>query len=233
MRKILSFLLAVTLFFCLNSCKNEESGTLSEQSDTATGGVGTEEALTITEKQGSYRGEDILVLYVENNTEDEYSVTVRASFFDGEGKKAACAEKTKTVFASVETCYIFRPGVKFDRFEYEISPQKKDAKSDGRIEYAKQVKAGVISGNVDFALVITNSFPDVMMLDGCVILFDNKGEIFGVHEFANATSPGYPDSNHVLFDLDGARSEDETTLPENLEGYLEVAYDFEYSPFRR
>ena len=242
MRRIISFfLIVVCAISLLSSC-----GKMEDPSDgdvTFSDGLGNDGAFTVKERKSVYGDEDLVVLYVKNATENEYSVTVTVSFFDTDGKEAAGdMTKTRTVFAELETCYIFRPVAKFDRFEYNLSAEKKDEPSGGGFKYSKQVMANVEPHPVDvhegrenvrtvvtFPLKVYNYFSDRMMMDGCVILFDNRGEVFGIHEFRNAVPPRQDDYNQEQFDLEGVFWEDGSELPESLEGQLEIAYDFEYS----
>ena len=236
----LIFAVVVPLLF---SCSNKEAydGYVS-----ISDGAGNDGAFLVEEKKSSYKEEDLVVLYVKNTTENEYSVTVTVSFFDADGKEAAGdMTKTKTVFSELETCYIFRTNTKFDRFEYILSAEKKDESSGGGFKYEKQVTASVgpdlidvyegaekVRTIVSYPLVVHNYFSDNLEVDGCVILFDNAGEVFGIHEFTNVVPPGQPgqdDCNYIELDLEGVLWEDGVELPENLEGQLEVAYDFEYS----
>ncbi|MBQ6677929.1 MAG: hypothetical protein IJM71_07770 [Clostridia bacterium] len=234
----LIFAVVVPLLF---SCSNKEAydGYVS-----ISDGAGNDGAFLVEEKKSSYKKEDLVVLYVKNTTENEYSVTVTVSFLDADGKEAAGdMTKTKTVFSELETCYIFRTNTKFERFEYNLSAKKKD-ESSGGFKYGKQVTAGVgphmvdvhegaqdIRTIVSFPLMVHNYFSDAMDMKGSVLLFDNCGEVWGIHEFSNVVPPGQDDYNYVEFVIDGVLWEDGFKLPENLEGQLEVAYDFEYSAF--
>ncbi len=240
MRRIIAaFLIALCAVSLFSSCGKK--GSADEGYVKVSDGLGNGEAFSVRERKCAFGGGDLVVLYVRNNTEDEYSVTVTGSFFDAEGKEAAGdMAKTRTVFSGLETCYLFRPSAKFDRFEYKLSSEKKDEPS-GAIKYSNPVTATVgpspvdvhegrenVRTVVDIAFVTENRFPQGMFLDGYLIVFDNKGEIFGIHEYHKHSSTG-KDYKVIGFYLDGVMWEDDMETPENLEGALEVAFDFEYS----
>ena len=129
LKKLVLFLLiavcAVSLF---SSCGKK--GSADEGYVKVSDGLGNGGAFSVRERKCVFGGGDLVVLYVRNNTEDEYSVTVTGSFFDAEGKEAAGdMAKTRTVFSGLEMCYLFRPSAKFDRFEYKLSSERRTSRA--------------------------------------------------------------------------------------------------------
>ncbi len=250
MRRIIAFFLIILctiplLFSCGKEDDTEASQMAEGSSDgdiTISDGSGNDDAFTIEERKSTYGDEDLAILYVKNNTENEYSLTVSVSFFDNDGKETAGdMTKTRTVFSELETCYIFRPMAKFDRFEYNLSAEKKDEPSGGGFKYSKQVTASVgphpsdvyegvenVRAIVDVTFTVQNDFTNDMFLDGKLILFDNQGEIFTIYDYHKDEIKGESWHN-ILFILDEEIWEDGMETPENLEGQLDVAFDFEYS----
>ena len=207
-------------------------------------GEGNRGVFSVKEKKCSFKDSDIVVLYVKNNTENEYTVTVNGSFFTSDGKEASAGiTKSKTIFSGLETCYIFHSSANFDKFNYKIESEKKDAPVGGRIKYENSVTVEISPYPVDemegaenvravvmFFFTVRNDFPDEMFLDGELILFDNRGDIFDIHEYHKSTEKGTGEYG-IMFVLDGIFWEDDLELPENLKGPLDVAFDFEYEIF--
>ena len=250
MRRIIAFFLIILctiplLFSCGKEDDTEASQMAEGSSDgdiTISDGSGNDDAFTIEERKSTYGDEDLAILYVKNNTENEYSLTVSVSFFDTDGKEAAGdMTKTRTVFAGLETCYIFRPMAKFFRFEYKLSAEKKESLSNGGFSIPSHVtvelipnpvdlyeKREIIRATVSYSLKIQNDFPEAKWLSGNFVLFDNTGEIYAIQKFNKSVAAGLGYEMGEII-LDGVSWKDGLTLPENLEGQLEIAFDYEYS----
>ena len=259
MRRIITFI--IIMIFCLSMVACEKSNAVFEDEMTSffnetdikdvlhedsnlyvaddTGIVG---AFTVKEKKKNYKGKDIEILYIKNNTGNEYEITVNGSFLD-ENEKEACngMEKTRTLFINSEICFVFQPGATFDHFEYKLSSEKKEALSNGALTIPSYITFEIAPNPVDvyegrdkvhatlvFELRIQNSFSKEKWISGNLVIFDNTGEVFDILKYNKVTGTNI-DIKMMEIKLESILWEEGMKIPENLEGQLEIAFDYEYS----
>lgn len=152
MKKGLVFLtlLSVTavMLALLNGCaKPTEAGEISEydsesyipitgdgnqtgdSSDNAAGFV-------VRDRKYDYEGNNLVILNVENQTDHNYTVTIKGQYLDADG--AILKEESKTFegfAAGWKNHFFFVPGIPFDRFTYSL-----ETETYGRKCYAKTFK---------------------------------------------------------------------------------------------
>ena len=81
----------------------------------------------IKDKKYAFKGNDLVILSVENQTEDNYSLTINGSYLDKDGKVLKTESQTFEGFsAGLSNYFVFQPGIVFDRFEYTVETKAFD-----------------------------------------------------------------------------------------------------------
>lgn len=81
----------------------------------------------IKDKKYAFKGNDLVILSVENQTEDNYSLTINGSYLDKDGKVLKTESQTFEGFsAGFSNYFVFQPGIVFDRFEYTVATEMFD-----------------------------------------------------------------------------------------------------------
>ncbi len=81
----------------------------------------------IKDKKYAFKGNDLVILSVENQTEDNYSLTINGSYLDKDGKVLKTESQTFEGFsAGFSNYFVFQPGIVFDRFEYTVETKAFD-----------------------------------------------------------------------------------------------------------
>lgn len=241
MKRTIAILLLILCCIIAVSCKSQNPDRTRDYDATVPDNTGIENAFSIKQKKRSYKGNDIVILYLKNNTGNEYFITITGSFLNATGEEAASSvNKTKTLFENSEICFVFQPGVTFDNFKYEISSEKKESLSNGKFTFSSYVTVDIgphpsdmyeglekIRTTVSFKLKVKNDFSEAKRLKGEIVLFDNTGEVFEIFQYDKASEPGelYKD---CMFAFNDSFWEDGMQLPQKLEGELEIGFDYEY-----
>jgi len=133
MKKIYIFLSLSILFFSLYSCNNgikpvkDNHNPIKEYDAEIELSVGdsTEIDFYVKDKKYSYKGNDILILNVENKTEENYTLNIMVTYFDESGKVLKKEGKIFEGFASGwGNHFLFQPNITFDDYEYKFSFDK-------------------------------------------------------------------------------------------------------------
>lgn len=87
----------------------------------------------------NFSGDDLILLYIKNLTNKDYSVTINGSYLDKNGTPVATETKTFLQFyADYENYFLFHPKIPFDGFAYTLSFETAKrmtfAASDGSIQ---------------------------------------------------------------------------------------------------
>lgn len=136
MKRTYAWLLAVVLLLTLlTGCKNDSGnsdievtikGTISdydkenvvpvdEQSSSDVG-------MLVKEKKCVYGDENVMILRVENQTENAYSISISGRFMDADGRTVATKNKTFKGFApGFGTYFVFQPNKSFESFSYTLT----------------------------------------------------------------------------------------------------------------
>ncbi len=241
MKRIIALLLLVPFCILINSCKKEDLG-YDDKVVVLADDTGLENAFVVRERKRTYMGKDFEVLYIKNDTEYDYLLTV-SGLFQGSGTSDSIdsVERTKPLFRQTEICFIFQSRTPFERFEYQISSHRKEYTNEGSFEYTSYVSVNYgpnpvdvneghekVRVDVNFNLEFQSNFSDEKRINGTVIIFDNNGEIYWMCEdYVLYSIPG-KQFKMVGFTIDDAFWDGNNTVPDNLKGDLEVAFDYEY-----
>lgn len=92
------------------------------------GGDAVEDAFSAVGKKYLYGEEELVILELENRTNNDYTVSVTVRFFDGSGKELCHETQTCESFADrYKRSFIFRPYESFDSFTYELAYEEYDS----------------------------------------------------------------------------------------------------------
>ena len=79
----------------------------------------------VSEKKYEFKGNNLMLLYVENSTNKHYDVTISGKYLDQDGKVLKEESQTYRAFpAGWKNYFIFRPKMAFDSFDYTLEVQE-------------------------------------------------------------------------------------------------------------
>lgn len=188
------------------------SGEESASGDTSNAPVSGE--FVVSEKRYSYEGTDLMVLFVENQTDRHYNVTINGTYFDENGETLKTESQTFEGFAAKwQNYFIFRPEMDFERFEYslEVEENKEDPihydtngvpySSNIELRYEKKLQwiRGAGAGEVNFAEMrdlvfqaelVNHHETTEVAVEFYLILLNNDGEIYYCSRGEKSVTPG-------------------------------------------
>lgn len=101
-----------------SSPSSENSGNES-QSDSPAG------SFVVKDKKYDFRGNNLVLLSVENQTDKDYRVTITGSYLDAEGKVIKTETRSSDQFSAGYSGYfLFEPNIAFDRFSYTFDTEE-------------------------------------------------------------------------------------------------------------
>ena len=195
--------------------------------------------LVVKEKKYDYKGANVMIMNIENQTDKNITLTITAEFKDSKGNVLKTETRKVEGFpANYRNYVVFQPGIKFDKFTYEIKTSSFsgttyakylafDTETTAKLiaciskpdegEYPKgQERAGI-----SFRVRSANTYNATLYVDWDEIFFDNKGNIYYIGEFGGAISNqfvSYKDRQCVFHDI----LFKDFSFPSELEGNLKV-----------
>lgn len=216
---------------------NNQSMENSGKSENMTNNSG----FVVRDRKYTYEGYDVVILNVENQTEQNYSITINGAYLDENG--AVLQEETQTFEgfeAGWKNYFLFQPDLTFDRFTYTLDVQEFSGEcvaSKMEISWNPGEVTRIITGIAN----ITGDFDDRLVLDTHlyfndtgtvamdiyfhVVILNSEGEIFRINEprlygsFRDpygATYPPQEKHDKPLYLTYGLPDED-VSLPEELQ----------------
>lgn len=208
MKKSLSVLLFISLIIVsLISCNTAESPQNNPGDTTATDSTPTftdpindydtidetsTDGFTIKAKKYNYEENNVVLLSVENQSENNYTVTVDLTYYDDTGKEITKESQSFEGFAANwQKYFLFKPDKAFSSYEYKLTTENFSGEclgnkftykfvgveeNRGPIEYheTEATYGRIIYGHFSCKYEYSESLE--YLLTG--IYFDNKGEIF-------------------------------------------------------
>ena len=155
--------------------------------------------LVIKEKKYDYNGANVMILNVENQSNKNLTLTITAKYLDGNGKTLKAENRKIEGFpANYRNYVIFNPGIKFDKFTFEVKTSAfsgealmKYIVSTNNVEVKAQ--PSIMDSNEGkeprAELMITyrimNTYSDTLTYYVNFVLFDKNGDIFWVNTESN------------------------------------------------
>ena len=167
--------------------------------------VPTTGKIVIKEKKYDYNGTNVLILNVENQTSKHLNVTIKAKFLDANGKLILPQNRYIEGFpANYRNYVIFNPGVKFDKFTYEVETSTHTGSAymqyfttGNSVKIVAQPSihdSNQGKENPRAELVATyrvmSSYPGSLYYSAHFVLFDKNGDIFWLYTGPSSYSMG-------------------------------------------
>lgn len=261
MKRFLCLVTALLMLLLISGC-SKETQSLPELSDynseaffpvgdnsQATVSGGTSENTTnssgfvVRDKKYTYEGYDLVILNVENQTEQNYSITINGAYLDENGD--VLQEETQTFEgfeAGWKNYFLFQPDLTFDSFTYTLEVQEfsdECVASKMEIEWIPGEVTRIITDNaaitgdsddrlwLETHLYFTNEGTIAMEIYFHVVILNSENEIFRINQqrlyyegtFRNpygATYPPQEKHDKPLYLTYGLPDED-VSLPEELQ----------------
>lgn len=135
MKKYISILLsAIILTMALSSCDSHKGEQYSiesydnESKISISNENSTEQVsgdFIVKEKKYTFEGNNLVILDVTNETDKNYSVTVKGTYFDESGKEIKSETQTFDQYSSgYQGYFLFQPNIQFDSFKYTIETKE-------------------------------------------------------------------------------------------------------------
>jgi len=212
MKKSISFILLTTfILFTLFGCSNIDTPT-NTPDDTTAGDNSSEpafidpikdydtidetsaEGFVIKSKKYDYEDNNVVIMNVENQTENNYTVTVDMIYCDDGGNEITKESQSFEGFASNwQKYFLFQPNKSFASYEYTLTTEEYGGECLGNKFTYKfagvKEDRGVIAYDeisVTYGRIIFGSFlysydyPELLGYKFTPIFFDNKGDLFSI-----------------------------------------------------
>lgn len=258
---------------------NDESSKVTETSDTSTSDVSDDKSsmetpsqdeatsspnetsaivtgeFVVSEKKYTYKDEDLMLLFVKNQTGGHYDLTINGKYLDVDGKVIKEESKTYIGFPDGWSNYfIFRPEEMFDDFEYSLSVKPCDTSNKVYFNNGEPLTQYIdltyektlywqrgFPGNRDlvFNYKLINRHTSVTVAFDChVLVLDEQGEIYAMdYDFlkvfqngkTNTSTPpvGVPNDDFPRVGLRSQAKGLDETIPENIQGKFTAIFAIE------
>lgn len=217
-----------------NDNSSENTGDYSEAhgSENVSDIVNENGSFIVKDKKYTYKGKDLVILNVENQTSKNYTVTITGYYYDGNGKELKSETHSFKGFASGYTNYfLFAPDLNFENFKYTLNAVEYDGKcfaenitsSFSELREQRWPIAQITGDHFTEYPMITahlrhhNGNDKEVSISALTVVFDKHGNIFHIeaegiisvspNEYASSTST-------IYYEL----TEDEMTWPDELNG---------------
>ena len=212
MKKSISVILLISfILLTLIGCSNTETPT-NTPDDTTAGDNSSEpafvdpikdydtidetsaEEFVIKSKKYDYEDNNVVIMNVENQSENNYTVTVDMTYYDDGGNEITKESQSFEGFASNwQKYFLFQPNKSFASYEYTLTTEEYGGECLGNKFTYKfagvKEDRGVIAYDeisVTYGRIIYGSFlysydyPELLGYKFTPILFDNKGDLFSI-----------------------------------------------------
>ena len=246
---ILAVLLSISLLTACTSTPGQGDGTQSppidsydterqfpvETTEDETNTVAA--GFTVKEKLYDFKGENVLIFHVSNESEQNYTLKLRVTYRDENGKAVGKKAQTVRGFAAGHEKYMmFRPGVEFETYTYTLEAESFEgecldqlfsatyAHIDECVGYPMPLPDGFSMGQEYPGLrLYMNIFftgTKAVKLTPTYILLDKNGEIYDIFPMGTTTvydSPMEEPVTAVVMQFDFTTG-DKVVWPEELQG---------------
>lgn len=177
----------------------------SASGDTSNTSVSGE--FVVSEKRYSYEGADLMVLYVENQTDRHYNITINGTYLDENGETLKMESQTFEGFAAGwKNNFFFVPEIAFDRFTYTLQVEEYAGECLAqlftpfcRLDESVDDIGTVAEPNVVSGIAVHYGFdykqiPRTLTVYTRILVITEQGEVFAYLDFSKwGASAWYPD----------------------------------------
>lgn len=245
---ILAVLLSISLLTACTSKLGQGDGTAAPPIDSFDTErqfpVETEEegntvaaGFTIKEKLYDFKGENVLIFHVSNESEQNYTLKLRVTYRDENGEAVGKKQQTVRGFAAGHEKYMmFRPGVEFETYTYTLEAEPFEGECldqlfsatyayiDECVSYPMPLPDGfdMTKKYPGLRLYMNISFTGTkaVKLTPTYILLDKNGEIYDIFSLGSTTtfdSPMEEPIAAVVYEF-AFTTENKVIWPEELQG---------------
>lgn len=251
-KSIFTILLISFMLFTIFGCSNTAPPT-NTHDDTTTGDVSSAPAFVdvikdydtvdessvdgfvIKSRKYDYKKNNVLLINVENHSNNSCSVTLNVTYFDESGQELSKDSQSFEGFATNwQKYFLFQPNKTFTSYEYTMTTEEfneeclgnkitfrfdgiKDERTDLGLDESG-TPIGIGKGIISY-MAYRIEYPDPIYFGCSQIIFDNQGEIYFIETFgAIGNKPAYVDQYITTTLITGTKGSVE--LPEELNGEL-------------
>lgn len=199
---VLLTLSLITVFLCCskNAGQSTEDSKINEYA---------QNGIIVKAEKYAYNDSDVIVMHVDNRSSNAYMLTIEGYFYDANGNEL----KTRTTKfdgfpGGFSNYFLLQPGIKFDSFEYKITTESyryktladylklptelRSYSSDSCLQENSSIHTDkVLDMNKTYVALWThlypfvNTYPGPLCISGHILIFDNKGELYLIHEVSS------------------------------------------------
>lgn len=151
--------------------------------------------MLVQEKKYDYKGKNVMILRVENQTGNDYSIRLTGHFLDEGGKEILSQNKTFEGFAAgYYNYFVFQPSVGFEDFSYTLNAVTYDDTTYAQyIQTDGEISVGIGKTMRDFTTLkrldnnyvgvfanfpLHNTYTEPLHYAADFVLFDKQGNIY-------------------------------------------------------
>lgn len=198
-----------------------------------------EDGFIVKKSNYVYEDLDISILYIENQTNENYSITINGKYLDENGNVLKTETQSFEQFAAgFKNYFLFQPDIQFVSFEYDLSFEKYEGDIyvndieiwfEGLTEVLTHIEEQIKQGNHKRFPAITARFgyrskSDISLCpNGKWIVFGNDNKIVTICPISTWLYANFEDNQYSSW-LIHYTTEDELIWPDNLKGELKAIY---------
>ena len=206
---------------------NEGNSTPASNYYRITGETTTDQGFKITGKKYTYKNRDCLIVDVENQTDKNYTVSLRVHYLDAEGNEIKSQRQVFTGWAAgYQKYFFFQPNTNFSGCTYtlELEESTDECYAENYIavssinikEFMGKDRNRVEYRAIGVYLDSENLSSEALTVNGYYIILDKHGEIRLITTpFAHLKNPG---KDTALYPLHSVPLSEELVWPDELTG---------------
>ncbi len=206
--------------------------------------VSEKNGIAVKQKKYEYKGNNIVILNVENFTDKDYIIKINGVYADKNGNEIGRETKVFEGFAAgYQNYFVFSPNKTFDTFSYTLEIEEfhgialsKYLDTKGKVKVGTGKTYMDANGNfydqphvaISASFQVANTYDKELIYSAEFILFDNKGEIYYIESslvegsavpVENGKNPAeYRIGRYIQYTDTLWKGVDSFVLPEKLQG---------------
>ena len=235
MKKLFATLLAVLMLAsALAACGDTPTETTPSDSPPAqTTPSGTEKTgeVVVTGEKYAYKNKDVLLLKVQNQTDNDYDITVIVHYFDAEGTEIKSQKQTFTGLASgYQNYFLFQPNSTFDAYTHTMELEEIDSEEC----YAEQITATFVElreflsvrrelvqkgdftkySTIGANIKLQSNSANPLRVSGFLVLIDKNGCVYSIKAIGQPMDPH--EEKYSMLELYYGKTQEKLVWPDEL-----------------